>query len=239
MEFKKLILIFPVIFLIIYFGADVFYEAKYVCFIKPLIIPSFMIYAIVSNFKRLTINFYLFALFFYIGEIMVLFWFDYVPLMRYALISYFLCYLSLVYCVTRYFEKIKVIEIFKGYTLFVFILNIIFFSSILYIIVDVINDFITNIIVSFNTISAIILLICSVLYLSFDGTKKSYLFFFGTIAKIMNDVFSALEAYYLESSTLNILDRILHFAAFGLFYMFFVIENQNQEFHKNIAIAEN
>ena len=236
MNFKNVILIIPIIFLIVYFGADVFYDSKLVIFVKPFIIPSFIIYTLSVNYKKIAVNFYYFAFLFYCGETFMLFGYDYQPVLRLGLISYLLCYLSLVLYVSQYLDKIKVIEIFKGYTLFVFILNIIFFGGILYILLEAIDDVFTNFIVALNTICAILLLICSVLYLSLDGTKNSYLFFFGTIAIITNDIFSALETYYLESSILNILERILHFVAFLLFYMFFVGKtNQNRQFHKIIS----
>lgn len=220
MNSKKLLLIFPILFLLVYFGAGIFYEAKLTIFIKPFIVPSFMIYAIVNNFEKISLNFYLFALFFYVGETLILVDYKNVAIMRFALLSYLFCYASLIVLANDFVLKIKIFKILNGLTLIIFIVNVFFLGCILYLILISVEDFLTNIIVILNAISAVFLGIVAVLILGESNKIKPYLYFFGSFALIFNDVFAALETYYLESFILNTIDRILHFMAFGLIYLY-------------------
>ncbi len=235
MDSKKLLLIFPIALLIAYFGAAIFYEPKYIFFIKPFIIPSFMVYAILANYKKLNLKFYLFVLFLYIGEIIMLFGYQYIPALRIGLLSYLLCYISLILLASEFVKKNQILSVFKGFTLFVFVLNCIFLVAILYILIISIDDVLTNFIIVLNTISAVVLAIVAVLYLSNDNKSKAFLFFFGACALIINDIFSALESYYLESMVLNTIERLLHFAAFYLIYLS-VIQDNYTEKNKRVFI---
>lgn len=232
MDLKRLLLIFPVLFLLVYFGAGIFYVPEYVIFIKPFIIPSFMVYAMANNFDKISLKFYFFALFFYIGEILVLVDYNDISIMRFALLSYLFCYISLILLGYENLIKIKKIKCLSGLTLIIFILNIFFLLCILYIILNSIEDFLTIIIIVLNTISAVLLGVFAVLILGESNKKIAFFYFFGSCALIINDVFSALETYYLESVILNTIERLLHFGAFFLFYMF-VINDQKTNL-KNI-----
>ncbi len=227
MNSKKLLLIFPILFLLVYFGAGIFYDAKLTIFIKPLIVPSFMVYAMVNHCEKISLNFYLFALFFYIGETFILVDYKNVTIMRFALLSYLFCYISLIVLANDFVLKIKLFKLLNGLTLIIFIINVFFLGCILYLILISVQDFLTNIIIILNAISALFLGIVAVLILGESNKIKSYLYFFGSFALIFNDVFSALETYYLESVILNTIDRILHFLAFGLIYQYSVHNPKN------------
>lgn len=236
MDLRKLILIFPIVFLLAYFGAGIFYDTEYVIYFKPLIIPSFMVYAILVNYKKLTLKFYLFTLFLYVGEMIILYGYQYIPFLQIGLLSYLFCYISLILMVSQYVKKMQIISIFSGFTLFVFVLNCIFLVAILYILITSIADFLTNFIIVLNAISAVVLGIVAVLYLSNDNKTKSFLYFFGACSLIINDVFAALESYYCESMVLNTIDRILHFVAFYLIYLFVIQEKFSDKNNKTIFI---
>jgi hypothetical protein len=72
-----------------------FFNPALVIYIKPFIIPTFIIYVLNNNFNKLTLNYYLYVIFFYINELFFV-WEDSVHLSRTALIASFFCYLALV-----------------------------------------------------------------------------------------------------------------------------------------------
>uniref|UniRef100_UPI00374D0B1F hypothetical protein n=1 Tax=Flavobacterium sp. TaxID=239 RepID=UPI00374D0B1F len=54
--------------LIIYFSASFLYDPKYVFFVKPLIIPFFLLFIYLENKYQLSKKYLFFVLFFYLGE---------------------------------------------------------------------------------------------------------------------------------------------------------------------------
>ncbi len=231
-----MLLIFPIIFLLVYFGAGIFYEPELIIYVKPFIIPSFMVYAMINNYNKISLNFYFFAFFFYVGETLLLIDYKNVLIMRFALLSYLFCYMSLIILAYDFVLKIKISKILNGLTLIIFILNVFFLGCILYLILISVEDFFTNIIVVLNAISAVILGVVAVLILGESNKIKPYFYFFGSFALIFNDIFSAIQTYYLESVILNTFDRILHFLAFVLFYLYAInIEtSENKKLNKYI-----
>ncbi len=124
MKYLKIILLgFSICFLAIYFCADFLYNPKYVIYIKPFIIPLFLCYGHFENKKPLTIKFYLFALLFYIGDIIFLISDTIMIYLCSGLFFYFLSYLALVNLINPLSGKYKLKNIFGGYTLFIIILN--------------------------------------------------------------------------------------------------------------------
>lgn len=225
MNSNKLILILPLLLFLIYFGAGIFYDAKHIIYIKPFILPSFMMYAAIARADKMTIQFYFFVLFLYIGEMFILFGYTFLVPLQIALISKFLCYIMLIFLGKEVISANTIKTIFDGFTLIIFLLNCVLFFVIVLILMDLIENIITDIIVVFNAIAAAILGIIAALYLSRDNTFKVFLYFFGSYALILSDVFAALESYYFESLVLNTADRLLHFVAFYLIYMFCLQQN--------------
>lgn len=229
MGFKKLLLIFPITFLVAYFCAGILYDAKYVIYVKPFIVPSFIIYALVNNYNKLTLNYFLYVLFFYINEVLLLFWIESIILFRIALIASFFCYLSLINLGYVSLKNKNLYIIPKGFTLFILILNCVFLASILYILISAIGDIYLNIILIFNAIVAVILGVTAVLYLGKFTDRKSYYYFFGSFALIFNDIFAAVVTYFIDNPLLNTLDRLLHFASFVLIYLFIIKDKKKVE----------
>lgn len=225
MNSKKLILILSLLLFLIYFGAGIFYDASYGIYIKPFILPSFMAYAAIARADKMTIQFYFFALFLYIGEMFILFGYTLLVPLQIALISKFLCYIMLIFLGKEVISANTIRTIFDGFTLIIFLLNCVLFFAIVLILMDLIENIITDIIVVFNAIAAAILGIIAALYLSRDNTFKVFLYFFGSYTLIISDVFAALESYYFENIVLNTADRLLHFVAFYLIYMFCLQQN--------------
>lgn len=221
-NFKRLLLLIHFTLLVVYFCAGIFFNPNLVFYIKPLIIPSFIFYAATVNFKKLTLNFFLYVIFFYINEILLLFYDDSIQLYRTALIASFFCYLALLNLGYNSIKTKKLYTLPQGFSLFILALNSIFLIVILYILMSVIGDIFLNIILIFNAVSALFLGVTAVLYFGKFGDKKSYYYFFGAFALIFNDVFAAIGTYFIENVVLNTFDRVLHFTSFYLIYLFIV-----------------
>lgn len=226
MNSNKLLLIFPIALFLIYFGAGIFYDANYVIYIKPFILPSFMMYAAITQAAKMTFQFYFFILFFYVGEMLILFGSDVLLPLQIALICKFFCYVMLIFLHKEVVSRNTIITIFNGFTLIIFLLNCILFFAIVLILMDLIENNVTDIIIVFNAIAAAILGVIAALYLSRDSKFKVFLYFFGSYALILSDVLAALESYYFKSIVLNTADRLLHFLAFYLIYMYCIQENR-------------
>ena len=228
-HFKKALLFIPGILLVVYFCAGIFYDPALIIYVKPFIIPSFLIYAIATNYKKLTLNYYLFVALFYLNEVLILFWESSVSLYLVALIASFFCYLSLV---NLGYNSIKTVKIFtapKGFTLFIFALNFFFLCAIMYILISAISEVYLDVILVFNAIITVCLGITAVLYLGKFASKKAYYYFFGAFALIFNDVFAAIGTYFIENVFLNTFDRILHFTSFYLIYLFVITNKKKVE----------
>jgi hypothetical protein len=217
---KNQVILLPAIAFIIYFFAGILYDPEYIKYTKPFIIPSFLLYAFLKNGKKFNLNYYLFVALFYLNEVLLLYWEDSIKLFRTALIASFFCYLTLFKMGYNVIKNKNVYNIPKGYTLFTLLLNCFFMFAVLYILISEISDIYVNIIIVFNVIITIILSITAVLYLGRFGERKTYYYFFGVFALIFNDVFAAIGIYFMDNVFLNSLDRLLHFVAFYLIYLF-------------------
>ncbi len=229
MNLKKILLIFPVALIVIYFCAGIFFDPKDVIYIKPFIVPSFIIYALANNYNNFTTNYSIYVLFFYINEVLLLFWIDSIQLFRVALIASFFCYLSLINLGYKSIKNKNLYTFPKGFTLFILLLNCVFLASILYILISAIGDIYLNIILIFNAIAAVILGVTAVLYLGKFTGRKSYYYFFGSFALIFNDIFAAIVTYFIDNNFLNTLDRLLHFTSFVLIYLFIIKDKKKFE----------
>ena len=222
MRYKRLLLIFPILFLAVYFCAGIFYDAQYVTLTKPFIIPSFVVYALANNLNKFTLNYSLYIIFFYLNELLLLQWIDSTIMYRLALIASFFCYLTLINLGYKEIKNKNLYTFPKGFTLFILFINCIFLVIILYILITAINDRHLNIILIFNAIVAVILGVTAVLYLGKFTNKNSYYYFFGVFALIFNDIFAAIVTYFIDNNFLNTIDRLLHFASFFLIYLFVI-----------------
>ena len=216
------LLLLSISLLAVYFGIGIFFDLALVLYIKPCIIPSFMLYVVAKHFDKLTLNYLLFVLFFYCNEVLLLYYENSVHLFRAAMIASFFCYLALV---TLGYNSIKARKIYtfpKGYTLFIFIINAAFLLAILYILTSAIGDIYLDIIIICNALLTIFLSATAVLYLAKFANKKAYYYFFGSFALIFNDVFAAIGTYFIDHVVLNTFDRVLHYTSFYLIYLFVV-----------------
>jgi hypothetical protein len=226
---KKSLLFIPITLLVVYFCAGIFFNPALVIYIKPFIIPTFIIYVLNNNFKKLTLNYFLYVIFFYINELLILFWDDSVQLSRTALIASFFCYLALVNLGYNSIKTKKLYTVPRGFSFFILAMNCVFLIAILYILMSVIGDSYLNIILIFNAIVAVFLGITAVLYFGKFGDKKAYYYFFGAFALIFNDVFAAIGTYFIQDVVLNTFDRILHFTSFYLIYLFIINDRKKVE----------
>lgn len=225
---RSLILI-PIILLIVYFCAGIFFNPDLVVYIKPLIIPTFIIYVLKNNFEKLTLNYFLYVIFFYLNELFLLFWEDSIQLFVSALIASFFCYLALINLGYNSIKTEKFYTVPKGITLFIFALNCLFLIAILFIITTTIGKSYLNIVIVFNAIVTVVLGAVAVLYLGKFADKKAYYYFFGAFALIFNDVFAAIGTYFIDNVVINTFDRVLHFTSFYLIYLFIVNDKKKVE----------
>ena len=209
-------------FLVVYFCAGILFEPALVVYIKPLIIPSFMIYAIISNNQKLSKYYFLFIFFFYLNETLLLQWEHSLQLYRAALIASFCGYFTLAFLGYRSIKNADIQIVPSGYTLIILGINCFFLLTIIYLLASVITDEYINVIIIFNAISTIVLGATAVLYLGKFGDKKAYYYFFSAFSLIFSDVFAAIGIYYVDNIFLNTLDRVLHFACFYLVFLFVI-----------------
>ena len=226
---NKLFLVLPIILLAIYFCAGILFDPLYVVYVKPLIIPSFMIYVLMNNWYKINLYYILFVLFFYVNEVTLLFWEHSLYSYRISLISSFFAYSTLATLGYRSIKINKEQAFPSVYSLFILIINCIFLLAIVYLISSAITDDYINIIIVFNALITIILGSTAVLYLSKFGNKKAFYYFFGAFALIFNDVFAAAGTYFVPNIFLNTLDRILHFTAFYLIYLYIINNTKKVE----------
>ena len=229
MNFKNLFLGLFITTLTIYFGAAFFYDPKFVLYIKPLIIPFFFLFSIFHKKINFSLEYLIFVLFFYLGENCILFMEKIPDLFKMGLIFYLGSYMFLIWMSLPYLKKLNFRNVLKGYTVLVVLLNGCFLILIMYIVTKSLNNNLLNCIVLLNAVSAIILSICSVLYLSTQFNQKSVFYFFGAFSIILSDVFSALVTYYLQDFKLNFIERFLHFAGFVLIYLFYIEKDKTSE----------
>jgi hypothetical protein len=135
---------------VVYFLLN-FFNPALVIYIKPFIIPTFIIYVLNNNFNKLTLSYYLYVLFFYLNELLICF--GYIII---ALVASFFCYLALVnlgYNAIKTKKPLyqKDFHFYTSYELRVFLI------AILYILMSVIGDNFLNIILVFNSIVAVFL----------------------------------------------------------------------------------
>jgi len=219
---KRVLLSITIVLLIVYYCAGILFDPSLVIFIKPFIIPSFIAYAAVANGTKLVWNYMLFVSFFYVYQLLILFWEDSAHLFRGAMVASFFCYLFLIRLGYRSIKSSKLYTLPSGFTLFILVLNCLLLLLILYVLISAIGDQYLNIILVFNAVITVFLGITAVLYLSKFGDKKAYYYFFGAFALIFNDIFAAIGTYFVNNIVLNSIDRILHFGSFYLIYLFVV-----------------
>ncbi len=223
---KRSLLLIPIALLAIYFSAGIFFDSTLVVYVKPLIIPTFMVYAAATNFKKLKVNYILFVLFFYANEVLLLFYEDSVQLFRIAMVVSFFCYCALFSLGYNSLKDKNLYTLPTGFSLFIFVLNCIFLLIILYLIISAIGDIYLDTIIVFNATITVFLGATAVLYLAKYGDKKAYYYFFGALALIFNDVFAAIGTYFINHIVLNTFDRVLHFMSFYLIYLFFISDKK-------------
>lgn len=217
---KRFLLVLPITLLMVYFGAGIFFDSSYVVYIKPLIIPTFMVYVVNTSRKKLSFNYLLFVALFYASETLILFWEDSVTLYMTALVCSFFSYLALINLGYNAIKSKALFAVPKGFSLFILLLNCIFLAAVLYILTIAITNYILNIIIVLNATIAVFLGATAVTYLGKFGDNKACLYFFGSFALIFNDIFAAIGIYFVENIVLNAIDRVLHFIAFYFIYRF-------------------
>lgn len=217
---KRLLLLIPIALLAIYFCAGIFFDQALVIYIKPLIIPTFMLYAASNSFKKLNLTYILFVLFFYANEVLLLFYENSIQLFRTAMVASFFCYSALLILGHNSLKEKKLYTFPKGFSLIIFGINCIFLLVVLYLLTSAVGDIYLEIIIVFNAIITVFLGATAVMYLAKYGDKRAYYYFFGTFALIFNDVFAAIGTYFIDHIVLNTMDRVLHFTSFYLIYLF-------------------
>ncbi|WP_310555440.1 hypothetical protein [Flavobacterium sp.] len=225
---KNVFLGISILFVLIYFSASILYDTKYVVYIKPVIIPAFICYAFCAFKERLNSHYLIFVFFFYAGEIGILFM-EQSPIMyKFGLLFYFFSYLSLINLAYPYIKFVNLIKEIKLYSFFIFLLLTVLLVFILKIIFDSEIDFYLNTIIVLNALSAIFLVVTAFILLQEIFNRKTVYYFFGVFCIFFSDVISAVNFYLLDDFYLNLLERVLHFSGFFLFYLFIIQKEENK-----------
>lgn len=230
MKLDKIVLTVLLILFAAYFCAIFFLPGtNYTFYIKPLLIPVFMTYAILKNGFVFHKRYLFFVFLFYIGQILILFSDHSNTVLQLALVFYVMFYFALINLVWPQIKDTQFKKIFTLTTVTVFLINALLLFLIVYLIFESTTETITNFITVLNAILALMLMITAVVYLSIDTNKKSILYFFGAISLILSDVFAALNIYYFGIFELNVLDLMLHFIGFYLIYLFIIEKTKPNE----------
>ncbi len=229
MNFKKPISIFLISLMIAYFIGVFGFSSNFWIYLKPILIPVFLVYAAVHNQKLLSTKYLIFVLFFYLSEITMLYSEKFPDLLKFSLILSFCSYMALINLAYPLIKKYNVRELVKFSTFFVIFVNLFILFYIVTILLDAIYDKYVDVLVIFNAISAVLLILASVILLTINNNLKNLYYFFGAFFLLFSDIFSALVAYYFDNITLNFLERLLHFAGFYLIYLFLKEKNIIQE----------
>lgn len=217
---QSLLLGLLLVLILIYFSASFLYDSKFAVYVKPLIIPCFCLYLYFERNEKLSKKYFLFVLFFYLGETALLFMDNLPFLYKTSMFFYLLSYLCLINLAYPFVKSLNLLSEIKIYELIIFSLIISVLVFVLNVIFDSETGLFLNTIIVINAISAIFLMIVSFLYLKETFNNKSINFFFGAFCIFFSDIISALNFYYLEDFKLNFLERILHFLGFYLVYLF-------------------
>ena len=217
---KKILILFPIIFLILYFGIDLFVDIKYLYFIKPLIIPSFLVYSMANFSNKLYKNFYLFSIFFYVAELFMLFSETNPKFINYGLLIDLIVYSIAINFVIKEFKNYNLKSYFQKYFILIVALNCMFLGLTLFVLQSSITDTITNYIIILNAILAALLGIIAVLFLNQNINENALFYFFGVFSMLLSDIIGALTVFYLDLFTVGFIGRILHFASFCFFFLY-------------------
>ena len=208
------------VLILIYFSASFLYDYKLAVYVKPLIIPSFCLFVYFERKQKLPKKYFLFVLFFYLGETALIFM-DILPfLYKTSMFFYLLSYLCIINLAYPFVKSLNLLNEIRIYELIIFSLIISVLVFVLNVIFELETNLFLNIIIVLNAVSAILLMIVSFLYLKEMFDNKSINFFLGAFCIFFSDVISALNFYYLEDFKLNFLERIMHFLGFYFIYLF-------------------
>ena len=227
MYFKKSLLFLLLALLLTYFSASFLYDSNYVIYIKPLIIPFFCLHIYFERNYKFSKKYFLFVLFFYLGETSLLLMDKLNIFYSISMFCYLLSYLTLISLVYPFVKSLSILNEIKIHELFIFSLVtgiLIFVLSVVY---NYETDIFLNTVIFLNAISSIFLIIICFLYLKETFNDKSVYFFLGAFCIFCSDVMSALNFYYLQDFILNFLERILHFLGFYLIYLFIISKPVN------------
>lgn len=222
---KKVLILFPIIFLILYFGIDLFVDIKYLYFIKPLIIPSFIVFSIANFSNKVTKNFYLFSISFYVAELLILFSGTNPKFINYGLLVDLFVYSVAINFISNFLKILHFESFYKKYLILTAALNCMFLGLTVYVLRTSITDTITNYIIILNAILAALLGIIAVLFLNQNINKSALYYFFGVFSMLLSDIIGALSVFHLDIFIVGFVGRLLHFASFFFFFLF-VINNK-------------
>lgn len=235
MKLEKIVLAFLLMLIAAYFCVIFFIpETNYAFYLKPFFIPVFCGYAILKNGFVFPKTYLLFVVLFYLGQLFMLFSDHSLLVLQLALVFYFMFYLTLISMSWSLIKNNQFIKIFTVDTIILILIIAFLLFVTVFIIFKSSTDAIINFISIFNAISALLLLITAVVYLSIATSKKSILYFFGSIFLIISDVFAALNIYYFGIFELNIIEIILHLVGFYLIYLFIIKKVKPDEISSHI-----
>ncbi|WP_338730878.1 hypothetical protein [Mangrovimonas cancribranchiae] len=211
-------------------------------FFKPLLIPAFLMYLFIKNnyVNKALIIFFVFS---FLGDSISALY-NGSQAIKYANLSYFISYLSLMVLVLSKLKSIKLDKIIGVYLFVVFFINSYFLYELFLILKANITDIAeVNLFVLKSVSLTILSLVSFVVYLTKD-TKQSIIFLVMALCFVFSDVLFYITNYYIYNWSFAVLERVLH--VFGIFFLFGYVVSENrikvkqkQESYNEITLREN
>ena len=192
---------------------------------KPLFVPVFLIYFLITN-KHISLLIFAFLAFSFFGDFTSIFTSN-ILMIEVSSFLYCLCYISLIIASLVGIKTLKLDKVIGIYLILVFLIN----SYLLFALFDILRAHIPNSveITLFGVKSVALLVLTFVAFIDYLNTdsKKSIQFLVMALCFVFSDVLHYVSTYYMYNWSFVMLDRVLHVV--GLFLLFNYILETNLE----------
>jgi hypothetical protein len=201
---------------------------------KPLFVPVFLIYFLLTN-KRISLLIFTFLAFSFIGDFTSVFT-NNLLMVEVSSMLYCLSYISLIIASVIRIKKLKLDKVIGVYLILVFLIN----SYLLFTLFDILKyhipDSIEITLFGIKSVSLLVLAFVAFIdYLNTDS-KQSIQFLVMSLCFVFSDVLHYVSTYYMYNWSFVMLDRVLHVV--GLFFLFNYILEVNVELRRQTIMEK-
>lgn len=199
---------------------------------KPLFVPVFLIYFLLTN-KRISLLIFAFLAFSFIGDFTSIFT-NNLMMFEVSSLLYCLSYISLIIASIIKIKKLKLDKVIGGYLILVFLINAYLLFNLFDILKYHIPDSVEITLFGIKSVSLLMLaFVAFVDYLNTDS-KQSIQFLVMGLCFVFSDILHYISTYYMYNWSFVMLDRVLHVV--GLFFLFNYILEVNVERRRQIIM---